>query len=275
MLKTGLDTLITFNPFTVSVDLPLAEVVQLLGHTGTRHWPVLDAEGALTGVVSAADIVRAMQACECDGAGQSKLALGWLRVEAVMCREPDSVQFGDCPWESLALMIKKRRCMLPVIEDGVVVGTLSTFDFLRELSYGESPIARELVRDHCEKEYETFDYDQPYDQALTSLCEQEKRYGVVVRGDLPMGTVSRRTLSRTHCENLVRALFGETLGQPKLCELLKTCPTITPGRTIGEAASLMVEHNLDAIAIATQAGHLLGLVTDDQILRTLLDYECS
>lgn len=273
MLKTGLDTLITYNPFTVAADLPLAEVVQLLGHTGTRHWPVVDSQGALTGVVSAADIVRAMEACECDGASQSKLALTWLRVEAVMCRDADAVQHGDCPWDALELMLKKRRCMLPVIEDGVVIGTLSTYDFLRELSYGESPIARELVCDHCEKDYETLDYDQHYEAALEILCNTERRHAVVVRGDLPMGTVSRRKLSRVRCENLVRALFGESLRNPLLGELLKTCPTIAPGRTLGEAAGLMVEHSLDALAVANQAGHLLGLVTEDRILQAMLDYE--
>lgn len=55
---TTIGELMTKNPFTVTLDSSIEECMQLMSNRRIRHLPVLDASGALVGVISIGDVVR-------------------------------------------------------------------------------------------------------------------------------------------------------------------------------------------------------------------------
>lgn len=269
MLETGLDTLITFNPWTLTTSTTLADLVALLESTDTRAWLVVDGDFQLAGLISTTLIADAIEACA--GDAQQRATLRSATVAELMRADIASVDQAQSAHQLLKNMLHSPTSLLPVTDAGRVIGTLSRQDFLRELSYGASAVAKDSLMDHCQLEHQTFDTDETLKEAFAELCETEPSVGVVVRGDLPVGTVSRGTVAQQLSDECVRGLFGAPAQATTLGQWLKSCPTITPGRTLGEAAQLMVEHQLDTLAIANQAGHLVAVVTEDHLLRAMLE----
>lgn len=260
MLQTGLDTLITYNPWTLTAATPLSEAVRLLEETGIGHWPIVDDDGHLIGALATGPLVAAL---ERDLAASSP-------VGEIMQRSVHAVGLDACPKVALRQMLADGTRFLPVVDGERVVGTISPGDFLRELSYGENHAGRELIIEHMHKAVDPLEADQTVPEALAWMSNRQQDYAAVAQGDFPLGAVSRPSLLQACGQSLARQLRGETVPTRTLGQLLHCAPTIPPGRTLGEAASLMVEHSLDAIAVANQAAHLLGIITEDQILNALL-----
>jgi CBS domain-containing protein len=53
--------------------------------------------------------------------------------------------------------------------------------------------------------------------------------------------------------------------------VIRESPAIRPGQRLCEAASAMIAGDLPAVTIINQANRLLGLVTEDDILRWMYD----
>lgn len=256
MLATALDALITYNPWTLSPATTLAEAARLLDETGISQWPVLNDDGVCLGMLGTAALLAAL---EQDPSGQSPLA---RHIDTTA----QPLLIGTSPQEALQQLTGRRR-MLPVSDGERVVGTISTCDFLRELSYG-GPLARELILEYMQRLAETIDADASLAQGLAALSGNQQHL-VVVQGDFPLGALSRTSLMQATVQDFARAQRDETLGSRTVGQLLHTCPTIQPGRTLGEAAALMVEHQLDALAVTNQSASLLGLLTEEHLLRAL------
>jgi CBS domain-containing protein len=260
MLQTGLDALITYNPWTLAASTPLSEAVRLLDETGIGHWPIVDDEGHLIGSLSTEPLVAALE----------RDMVGSVSVSEIMQRVARCVRLDSCPLDALRLMRSQGERFLPVVEEQRVVGTISPGDFLREVSYGESQAGRELIIEHMHKAVDPLESDQTVPEALAWMSQRQQNYAAVSQGDFPLGAVSRPLLLQARGQTFGRQLRGEAAPTRTLGQLLHCAPTIPPGRTLGEAASMMVEHSLDAIAVANQAAHLLGIITEDQILGALL-----
>ena len=256
MLATALDALITYNPWTLSPATTLAEAARLLDETGISQWPILNDDGVCLGMLGTAALLAAL---EQDPSGQSPLA---RHIDTTA----QPLLLDATPQQALQQLAAGRR-MLPVSDGERVVGTLSTSDFVRELSYG-GPLARELVLEFMQRSAETIDADASLAQGLAALSGTQ-RYLVAVQGDFPLGALSRFSLMQAAVKDFARAQRGETLGARTVGQLLQSCPTIQPGRTLGEAAALMVEHQLDALAVTNQSASLFGLLTEEHLLRAL------
>lgn len=260
MLKTGLDTLITYNPWTLAGTTPLSEVVRLLDETGIGHWPVVDEDGRLVGSLACEPLIAALE---------QHLA-GSVCVSEIMQRDARPVALDTCPQDALRRIRDEGLRFLAVVDDQRVIGTIAPGDFLRELSYGENPVAQELIVEHMQTSVDPLESEQSIREALAWMDERQQKYAAVTQGDFPLGAVSRLSLLQARGSTLARELRGESPPSRTLGHLLHCAPTIPPGRTLGEAANMMVEHNLDALAVANQAAHLLGIVTEDQIVSALL-----
>jgi CBS domain-containing protein len=260
MIQTGLDALITYNPWTLVATTTLGEAVRLLDETGIGQWPVVDDDGRWLGSLDTELVVSAL----------GDRALCDAPVSEFMHRDEPPVNLGTSPRDALQRMRAPQPRFLAVVDGERVVGTLSPADFVRELSYGENPVARELIIDHMQTHLDPLDTEQTVDEALACLNGRQKDYAAVAQGDFPFGAVSRAALFQARGRALARQLRGETSPARTLGQILHRAPTTPPGRTLGEAASLMVEHDVDALAVANQAAHLLGIVTEDQIVQALL-----
>lgn len=128
------------DPIVVGPATEVREARHLLHHYGIRHLPVVD-DGRLVGIVSDRDVriddrslhqLAALERLD-QAAGEGK------PVEAVMSTAPQVVD-GDQPVAAAArLMLSRRISGLPVVDDGVLVGIITTTDCMLAL------LAREPV----------------------------------------------------------------------------------------------------------------------------------
>jgi len=93
------------------------EVRRAMATNKIRHLPVLDAAGALVGLVSLTDVLVA-------GNG------GAREVRDIMVRDPDTVDERDNVRHVALLMFRRKRSCLPVTRDGDLRGIVTDSDFL-------------------------------------------------------------------------------------------------------------------------------------------------
>lgn len=257
MHATALDTLVTFNPWTLSPTTPLAQAAQQLAETGITAWPVVDDAGAYLGALNSDRLALGIARDPACSAGE------WAEVNV------HPIELGTSPVHALEIMLQRRLRMLPVVDGGRLVGTLATGDFLRELSYGSGRAAQELVVDHLLKRSESIDSDATLEEADAAFVGGATHI-VVVQGDFPLGVVTSDTLAIAGIQRFAQRSRGAASPKGTLGQLLQSVPTVTPGRTLGEAAALMVEYQLGALAVASQSAQLVGVLTEECILQLML-----
>ena len=143
----------TVDVLTVSPETSLKDVALLLASRGISGCPVVDAEGALLGVVSEADIL----AKERRPPHQSRFAhlLGYTEpaddkalartAGEAMSSPPITVDSARRVDAAAALMLDKSVNRLPVVgRDGKLVGIVTRADLVRAFVHSDEEIEREI-----------------------------------------------------------------------------------------------------------------------------------
>ncbi|HMV66595.1 MAG TPA: CBS domain-containing protein [Myxococcota bacterium] len=122
---------------TIQARAALTEVLRLMEAGGFRHLPVIDTSGALVGILTDRDLAhRATGPMGFLEARERRDALASIEAYEVMTDSPVSVP-GDARLRDAArLMLDKRVSCLPVVDDGAVVGILTSTDVLRHIAAG-------------------------------------------------------------------------------------------------------------------------------------------
>ena len=102
--------------------LPAVKAIEVMEQQGIRHFPVVDDGNRLVGVVSQVDLLRQR--------GQ----LESLTIRDVMVFSPLVLQPSDSVAEAAALMITHKISCIPLMEDGKLVGIVTTIDLLSLLA---------------------------------------------------------------------------------------------------------------------------------------------
>ena len=275
MFSPDLPSLVTYNPWAVSSESTLDDLVRMLQEMGFHHWPVVDAEQRLVGVVSEVDIVRAVEtrqaACLVSVGGEGG-ASDWsdCPVSEFMSRQVFTVDERDSSHAALGLLLEHQIHSLPVLSGERLVGMITSADFLRELSYGDAPLSREPVRDHMASGLEPVDVESSLDEASETFLCSGADYLPVVQGDFPLGVVSRRDVRKARCRVAARELLGSAAapGPVTLSQIVYHAPMLFPGQRLAEAAGLLHEHQLQAAAVVNHANRLLGVLSEDELLRS-------
>ena len=276
MFDSQLSTLITYNPFSVTPHTSLDELVRMLDQLGFHHWPVVATDGGLVGIVSEYDIVRTLEECRAAALAPVAATSGGRQrpclAEDLMQQRVVTVQLGESPHEALARMIKNHIHSLPVLDGQQMLGIITSSDFLREFSYGSLPISRRPVSTLMSSPAEPLDVDASLSEAYHAFHLAGVDYLPVVQGDLPLGIVSRRGVRKARCRKTARELVDDSsfAGPISVAQLIADAPTIRPGCTLGEAATLMVEHQQQAIAVLNQANRLVGVLSEDNLATVML-----
>ncbi|MCA9270615.1 MAG: CBS domain-containing protein, partial [Planctomycetales bacterium] len=139
MSDTELGTLVTYNPSSVAADLTVDELALRLEACGFHHWPVVDGDHRVVGVVSDADVTRCLAArsAAADAETGGSRAADERRVKDIMSQRVVAIDLHSTRSEALAAILRHEVHSLPVVDDGVLVGILTSTDFLRELWEGE------------------------------------------------------------------------------------------------------------------------------------------
>ena len=277
MSATNLGTLITYNPWAVAPTAVLDEIAARFAELRIHHVPVVDAERQVIGIVSDTDLLRARQMNRLVLVGSSGADTGEApRVFArdVMAREVVSVSTTAGLRDALDLLLKRHIHMLPVVDNGRLVGIISSRDFLREFSYGEMPGSREPVSSLLSgKPPEAVPPDTTLDDALLAMQEMGVDCLVIGQGDCPVGIVSQRDIVREKCRLEERGEFHRDILPigGGLLQITRNSPPIRSGQRLCDAAAAMIDHALPAVTVVNQSNRLLGLIAEDDLLRVMYD----
>lgn len=279
MLLSGPSTFITYNPWSVSPETTLEDWLSMLGSTDLHHWPVIDEDRRLLGMVSNSDLMRALYARSeaayvVGGSGQPNQSIRDCRFSEIMSRRVVTMEQGEYLARALRLLLDNQLHSLPVLQEGRLVGLVTTSDFLREFSYGDWGVCREMATDVMERCEQAVDCDCAIDEVAEMMQLSQTNFVSVLRGDLPLGIVSRRDLRMAKLRQTIHDIFGEEFPIPggrTILELVATAPTIRPGERLSSVAGLMVEHDRQVVAVVNQAGRLLGVVPEDTLLDAMLE----
>ncbi|HUG67762.1 MAG TPA: CBS domain-containing protein [Pirellulaceae bacterium] len=280
MMQAELSNIVTYNPWSIEGSTTLGELVDMLSAVDFNHWPVVDDQRQLIGMLSSSDLVRTLEAgalaiTEPEVRREERLQV--IRnqpVSEIMSQRVLSIQQDESPPAALWTMLEHRIHALPVLTDSFLTALATTSDFLREFSYGGSLSACASVSETMQSPSDPVDCDATLDDVAMCMHFAPSDAIPVVRGDLPLGVISRRDLGRLKLRHTLRDVFGtepQADGGTSILALAASAPTIRPGERLSSAAHLMIEHRRQAIAVVNQAGRLLGVVTEELVLRAMLD----
>jgi CBS domain-containing protein len=194
----------TRNVAAVRPETPLRDVAELMVEKGISGVPVVDATGAVLGVVSEADFVIKERGSEPTRPrllarifGESRRTQAELaKIEATTAGEAMTspaitVEADDTLKSAAETMADRKVNRLPVIEGGVLVGIVTRADIVRAFIRSDAELER-LVRDEV--------------LAKTAFWLEPESFSVVVRDGVVRlgGRVDRRSLADT----IVQVIHG-------------------------------------------------------------------
>jgi CBS domain-containing membrane protein len=119
MLNLQVRDVMTSRVFTVEGNESIAAVQDLMRKRQIRHVPVVDAGGAVIGVVSQQDV---LQRGLFEDAGNVTDIMAWT-IETID---------ADAPLSAAAQIMREHRYgCLPVVKNGVIAGILTEADFVK------------------------------------------------------------------------------------------------------------------------------------------------
>jgi CBS domain-containing protein len=279
MSGTSLGTLVTYNPWCVGPSALLEDIAHRFQQLNIHHVLVIDENRRAVGMVSEADLLRARQ--------NQRLALvggpptsdtdeaPLIFARDVMTKDVVSISTSGNFRQALDLLLARHIHALAVVDQGRLVGIVTSNDFLREFSYGELPAGREPVASLISaKPPEAISPDCPLDDALLLMHESGISSLPVAQGDCPVGIVSQRDIVREKCRLDEQADYLSEMSLPAtVARVVRNSPPIRTGQRLCDAATAMVQHELPAVTVVNQSNRLLGLITEDDLLRVLYDSE--
>ncbi|MGE0756720.1 MAG: CBS domain-containing protein [Pirellulaceae bacterium] len=275
MLPADLGTVVTYNPLSLSADTALVDVLKQWNTIDYHPWPIIESDRALVGIVSLGDIVRTVQslalACHVTGHAVDR-RLSEPKARDIMSTRLVTLSPGNLPEQALRLLLQHKFQSLPVVDAERLVGMVTTTDFLRELSFGSSSLCRSAVTQWLDRSPESVDCDASLDDAAFLLMQTGAACLAVLRGDLPLGVVTRRDIQLAKCRAELSPWLGEEFQLPgpvTLYQLAIEAPVLRPGDRLSQAAEAMVNHARGSVAVVNQAGRLVGALTETSLLRAM------
>ncbi len=123
--------IMTASPFTIRVDKPLREALELMKEHQFKHLPIISQSGHLVGVVSDRDCRHALNSpFVMRERWQDDELLNKLVVRAVMTPAPIIVEPQAAADEAARLMLTHRIGCLPVMRGETLIGIVTRSDLL-------------------------------------------------------------------------------------------------------------------------------------------------
>ena len=273
MAATNLGTLVTYNPWSVGPTVLLDDVAARFEELRIHHVPVVNAERQVIGMLSETDLLRARQKQRmvlAGGAGTETEDAPVVFARDGMSRDVVFVSPKSSFADALRLLLDRHIHALPVVEEGKLVGVISSRDFLREFSYGEMECACEPISQLLRaRGPEPLEPDATLDEALLAMHDAGVNCLAVAQGNCPLGMVAQRDIVREKYR--LEAEASAPNRPANILRVTRNSPAIRSGQRLCEAAAAMVDHGLPAVTVVNQSNRLLGLVTEDDLLRVLYD----
>jgi CBS domain-containing protein len=123
--------IMTKNVLTVKVTDDLHEVIDLIKKNHIRHLPVLEGK-EIVGMISRTDINRLTFSSLFENQeGADEAVLEMLTIQQVMTQKPRTVEASLSIREVAEILTKEEYHALPVVENGSLVGIVTTTDIIK------------------------------------------------------------------------------------------------------------------------------------------------
>ncbi len=274
-LTRGLETLVTFNPISVHENVQLDELLERLYSTGFHHWPVVDDQQHIVGMISDQDIVRAATENNLANATMQECRRNYqVSVSSIMKRQVETIDHTGSPQEALQRILQRGIHCLPVTQNDALWGMVTSTDFIREFAYSSHPVREVTVDEIYDADPQLVEIDTPIEDVRKMFIEGGLSYVLVVQGDCSLGVITARDLRRYCCRQIARTLFdGQIAENGKAIDLLKTTSCMQRSSNLGHAASTMYEQQINAVMVCPRGEDFFGVITEDDILRHVCSAE--
>ncbi len=193
----------------------------------------------------------------------------------------DVMQYGvvtvgkdESIYRAVGLLAERKVSGLPVIHEGRLEGIISEKDVLRLLY--ETEFLPGLVEDYMTRDVVAFDIEDPLSEIRQCLVENSFRRVPVIYQQRLAGVITRADLIRAYLERF-RVIVDEGAPTRRRDELkakdVMKCGLLTaqPETPIYQAMELLATRHLTGLPVVDEAMHLLGVVTEKDILGCLDD----
>ncbi len=122
------------NVRTINPEQSIGDVQRIFEDEGFRHLPV-EEYGNLVGIISRTDLMRITFGAQISAGGEDNvndLIYESTSVGEVMTRELKTIEAGVSLSEAARIMIKYKVSALPVVENGLFAGLLTSSDIMQE-----------------------------------------------------------------------------------------------------------------------------------------------
>jgi len=198
-LNSSVRELVTEDVYTVNYKSSLEEALQVMLEHNIGGLPVLDGDRRVQGIVSERDFVWLIAGVK---TGRS--------VEEYMTGDVVTATPGDTLGETTRLMIKNGIRRIPLLQEGVLVGIITSFDIMRFIGDGEvfdrlvtgsaSEIFSLRVGSLVDRSVVTVQPGVDLGEAAWRMQEEKIGCLPVVEGDILKGIITER--------DIIRALVG-------------------------------------------------------------------
>jgi CBS domain-containing protein len=123
----------TTDLITVYPESTLKEVIQIFEENNFHHIPVVDKGKVLVGILSKEDLLSVISKISKDTTGEfyTNLQINTLEVITFMTENPIFIEPDDTIGLAADIVLTNRLHALPVIDDGELVGLVTSFDLLK------------------------------------------------------------------------------------------------------------------------------------------------
>ena len=115
----------TTKVITVFADTPIEDIKEMFKINNFHHIPVVDTGGLLKGIISSADLIKVEKLLTLSQFENRKFT-----AEIVMTAFPFFLNPDDTIMEAIELFVENRFHALPIVEDGILTGIVTTHDIL-------------------------------------------------------------------------------------------------------------------------------------------------
>ncbi|PQO44388.1 CBS domain-containing protein [Blastopirellula marina] len=272
ILDQPLSNIVTYNPMCASLDTTLEELLEQVYMVGFHHWPVVDDDRHVAGIISDEDVVRTAAAHEAANmSGRFRKSGAPVCVSEFMSKRVYTISYDTDVAAALQMILDKGVNSLPVTEDERLSAMVTSTDFLREFSYSEDETCKAPVKTYVDLTPVQVPFDASIEEVKFTCEAHGVIYAVVMNGDCPLGVVSRRDIRRAKSRDLARVMYLKE--DPKLIratDIIRESHSILPTDTLHTAAQTLHNMQLQALVVANRQNDLVGILTQEHILQAML-----
>lgn len=131
-LDVLVEEIMTKQVHTVDVSDQMMHVRKMMANKHIRHAPVLK-KGNLVGILSLTDVQRMTFSSTFgeDEAEVDEVISDMFNAEMIMHKDPETVEYNSTIREAAQKFSERSFHALPVVQDGVLVGIITTTDILK------------------------------------------------------------------------------------------------------------------------------------------------